>query len=211
MKKSIIRPIYKRDNKNNISNYRPIAILPAISKIFERSASIQFIKFFETSKRITENQHAYRPQHSTITCLAETINDVHHALDNKKHATLITLDLSKAFDCLNHHLLLQKLSNLGLDDDSLAWTKSYLENRTQVTKFQHFTSTPTTSPTGVPQGSILGPLLFICFTNDLPTNFAKIGKINAYADDTQILVTAKTTSELKNKIELAISTAQGYI
>ena len=210
MKKAIIRPIYKRDNKNNISNYRPIAILPAISKIFERSAQIQFTKFFETTKRIIENQHAYRPQHSTITCLVETIDEVHQALDNKKHAALITLDLSKAFDCLNHNLLLQKLNHLGLDDSSLAWTKSYLENRTQVTKFQHFTSNPTTSHTGVPQGSILGPLFFICFTNDLPTNFTKIGKVNAYADDTQILVTTKTTSELKQKIELAISTAQNW-
>merc|ERR1711972_717933 len=75
---------------------------------------------------------------------------------------------------------------------------------------QHFTSDPTTSNTGVLQGSILGPLFFICFTNDLPANFTKIGKVNAYADDTQILVTAKTSSELKKKIELAISTAQNW-
>ena len=88
--------------------------------------------------------------------------------------------------------------------------KSYLENSTQVTKFKNFTSTPETTTTGVRQGSILGPLLFICFTNDLPENFSKICKISAYADDTQLVITAKTIGELKGKIQKAIEIAQNW-
>ena len=208
MKSAIIRPIYKKDNKNDIANYRPIAILPALSKIIERSAANQLIAFFEENKLFTKFQHAYRKMHGTITCLAEIINNVYRAIDNKEHVAIITLDLSKAFDCLNHQLLLHKLIKLGLSNPSISWMNAYLTNRTQVTKFKNFTSATESPKTGVPQGSILGPLLFICFTNDLPPNFSEICTVNAYADDTQLLVTAKTISELKIKIKSAIHTAQ---
>ena len=208
MKSAIIRPIYKKDNKNDIANYRPIAILPALSKIIERSAANQLIAFFEENKLFTKFQHAYRKMHGTITCLAEIINNVYRAIDNKEHVAIITLDLSKAFDCLNHQLLLHKLTKLGLSNPSISWMNAYLTKRTQVTKFKNFTSATESPKTGVPQGSILGPLLFICFTNDLPPNFSDICTVNAYADDTQLLVTAKTISELKIKIKSAIDTAQ---
>ena len=210
MKFAIIKPIYKKDDRNDISNYRPIAILPALSKIIERSASNQLTPFFEINKKFTSSQHAYRKFHSPITCLAETINHIHQEIDSKKHAALITLDLSKAFDLINHKLLLQKLLNLGLHKSTLSWIKAYLSNRTQVTKFKNFTSKIETTSTGVPQGSILGPLFFICFTNDLPDYFKNICKINSYADDTQLLVTANSVPELKEKIEIAIKTAESW-
>ena len=210
MKSAIIKPIYKKDDKNDIANYRPIAILPALSKIIERSASKQLVSFFEEHQIFTKSQHAYRKMHGTITCLAEIINNIYRALDNKQHVAIVTLDLSKAFDCLNHQLLLQKLSKLGLKDPSISWMKSYLSNRTQVTKFKNFTSTVESPKTGVPQGSILGPLLFICFTNDLPPNFKNICSVNAYADDTQLLVTANSVNELKEKMKLAIDRAQSW-
>ena len=210
MKSAIIKPIYKKENKNDIANYRPIAILPALSKIIERSAAKQLVCFFEENKKFTKSQHAYRKMHGTITCLAEIINNIYRAIDNKQHVAIVTLDLSKAFDCLNHQLLLKKLSNLGLEDPSISWMKAYLSNRTQITKFKNFTSSVESPKTGVPQGSILGPLLFICFTNDLPPTFNNICSINAYADDTQLLVTANSTEELKEKIKLAIDRAQTW-
>ena len=210
LKSAIIKPIYKKDNKNDISNYRPIAILSALSKIFERSAETQLTSHFDEKTLLTPSQHAYRKGHGTITCLAETLNYIFQEIDAKNHAAIVTLDLSKAFDCLNHRLLLQKLKKLGLTDTSLNWMKSYLENRTQVTRFKNFTSNIGTTSTGVPQGSILGPLLFICFTNDLPENFLKICKISAYADDTQLIITAKTLPKLKEKIQTAIQTAQKW-
>ena len=210
MKFAIIKPIFKKDDRNDISNYRPIAILPAISKIIERSATNQLTPFFEVNQKLTASQHAYRKFHSPITCLTESLNFIYRTIDSKEHVALITLDLSKAFDCLNHNLLLQKLQNLGLHESTISWLKSYLSNRSQITKFKNFTSQKDTTSTGVPQGSILGPLLFICFTNDLPDYFKNVCKINAYADDTQLLVTAKSIPELKQKIELAIHTAETW-
>ena len=103
-KSAIIKPIYKKDNRNDIANYCPIAILSALSKIFERSAEIQLTTHFEGNSLLTSSQHAYRKGHGTITCLAETLNHIYKEMDAKNHAAIVTLDLSKAFDCLDHKL-----------------------------------------------------------------------------------------------------------
>ena len=118
--------------------------------------------------------------------------------------------MSKAFDTINHDLLLTKLKNLNLNQNSVDFLKSYLQNRTQFTKFSNFTSKEEKVISGVPQGSILGPLLFLCFVNDLPNSFENICKFSAYADDTQLIVSAKTLPELKVKIENVIQIAERW-
>ena len=105
--------------------------------------------------------------------------------------SIVSLDLSKAFDTINYDLLLTKLKNLNLNQNSVDFLKSYLQNRKQFTKFSDFTSKEEDVISGVPQGSILGPLLFLCFVNDLPLAFENICKFSAYADDTQLIVSAK--------------------
>ena len=210
MKKAIIIPIYKKENPDEISNYRPISILPILSKIFERSAVDQMVEYLEKNNLISPNQHAYRKLHSTVTCLTEVINHVHNLLENKKHTAIASLDLSKAFDSINHKLILKKLTNLGLKSEAVLYIKSYLANRRQKTKFQNFTSKEETVESGIPQGSILGPLLFLCFTNDLATEFEGICKMVAYADDTQLIIDASNLKQLKKKIEQVITTAQKW-
>ena len=196
LKRAIIRPIYKADDPNNISNYRPIALLPILSKIFERAATDQLMNFFIENLLLSKTQHAYLKNHSTITFLVEAINFIYKLLDQKLHTALVKIDLSKAFDTINHKKLLYKLKTLGLNENSLSWIASYLENRTQKTKFKYFTSTETPVTTGVPQGSILGPLLFICFTNDLAANFEdSLCKLLSYADDSTFIVNANSPSE----------------
>ena len=210
MKNAIIRPIFKEGDTNNIRNYRPIAILPTLSKIFERAATDQLVKFLEENNILSPCQHAYRKQHSTITCLVEAVNHIHRSLDNKKHTAIALLDLSKAFDCINHDILIRKLSYQGLHPSSTSWISSYLKNRMQRTKFQNLTSEERPTTNGVPQGSILGPLLFICYTNDFPDTLKNICKPICYADDTQLLLTADSEEELKTNMKLMIEKAQSW-
>ena len=210
LKRAIIKPIFKADDYNNISNYRPIAILPIISKIFERAATDQLMNFLVENNLITKTQHAYLKNHSTVTCLAELINHIYKMLDNRLHTAIVKIDLSKAFDTINHQKLIQKLNNLGLHENSLAWIASYLNNRTQKTKFKQFTSSEEPITTGVPQGSILGPLLFICYTNDFSSHFDEICKLLSYADDTTFVVSDTSPINLKNKIKKTIQTAQTW-
>ena len=208
LKKAIITPIFKEGDIDDIANYRPISVLTILCKIFERSASNQITKFLLENQKINPNQHAYQPAHSTTTCLTEILNEIYYLLDHNQYVALAKLDLSKAFDSINHNLLIQKLNALGLGSNSIKWISSYLENRTHITKFQQFTSIENQAITGVPQGSILGPLLFLCFINDLPDAFQNICKMYGYADDTQLIISAPTLDELKVKIESSISAAQ---
>ena len=209
MKVTIIKPIHKKDSTDDIANYRPISILPTLSKIFERSASDQMLNFLESQKKISNSQHAYRKKHSTTTCLVEVLNRIYKFLDMKMWVAIVSLDLSKAFDSISHSLLLHKLAKLGMHENCINWVKSYLQNRKQVTKFKSFTSEEETITPGIPQGSIIGPLLFICYTNDLSDEFEDC-QIYAYADDTQLITEAKNLNQLKRKVENIIKTAQKW-
>ena len=211
LKRAIIKPIHKSEDPNNISNYRPIALLPILSKIFERAATDQIMEFLIKNLLLTRTQHAYLKNHSTITFLVEAINFIYKLLDQKLHTALVKIDLSKAFDTINHKKLINKLKTLGLNENALSWIESYLGNRTQKTKFQYFTSSENPVTTGVPQGSILGPLLFICFTNDLASNFDdSLCKLLSYADDSTFIVNATSSTELKSKIKTTLEKAQSW-
>ena len=210
LKHARIKPLYKSEDINEPKNYRPISILPTLSKIFERAATNQITKYLEQNNLITHNQHAYRQKHSTQTCLIEVVNHLYELLDRKRIPAVISLDLSKAFDSINHDLLLSKLADLKMSESTIKWIKSYLSNRKQITKFQHFTSEEEEITSGIPQGSILGPLMFVCFTNDFSKSFDTSIKIMSYADDTQIVVDDKNMENLKTKIKSAIDTAQKW-
>ena len=210
MKIAAIKALHKKDDKNTFSNYRPISILPTLSKIFERSATKQLVEHLEKNNIIRPSQHAYRKGHSTITCLFEVVNYLYKLIDEKKIAAVVSLDLSKAFDSINHNLLLNKLSSMQLSENSLLWVKSYLSNRKQYTKFKDYISTEQPITAGVPQGSIIGPLLFICYINDLYPAFDSESKVYSYADDTQIIVNAKNTTQLIKRIDKTIETAQAW-
>ena len=210
MKKATITALHKKKDVNLISNYRPISILPAISKVIEKSATNQLVQYLEENNILSANQHAYRNRHSTVTCLAEVVDYLYQLWDDKKYAAIISLDLSKAFDSISHQLLLNKLAKIGLSENAILWVKSYLSERSQVTKFKDFTSSEQKVTAGVPQGSIIGPLLFLCFTNDLYENFDETCRVVSYADDTQIIINSDSSNQLKTSIRSTILTAQEW-
>ena len=165
--------------------------------------------YLEGNNKLNNTQHAYRKGHSTQTCLMEIIDHIHKERDLGKIVGIASLDLSKAFDSINHSHLLEKLRQLGLGTIAVNWCKSYLEDRTQKTKFGKHTSDEHTVTSGVPQGSILGPILFICFTNDMNDTFTNC-KVLSYADDTQLIVSGNTKHDVKRNLEHLIKTAQNW-
>ena len=209
LKKANVKALHKKGEYNNPAQYRPISILSTISKIFGRSAAEQLMKYYTMKKKLNTKQHAYQKNHSTTTCLYELVESAKQHIDQGYLVAIASLDLSKAFDSLSHNLILQKLLNMGLDGTAVHWVKSYLENRKQVVKFGRIKSDEETVESGVPQGSILGPLLFITCTDDIEDAMQDY-QIFSYADDMQILVKGTSIKEIERKLEEAIKKANDY-
>ena len=209
MKEAIVRPLFKKEDKEKPEFYRPVSILPVISKVFERSASNQMMEYLGNHGILSPTQHAYRPNHSTVTCLADLVDEVRRRRDKNETVGVIGMDLSKAFDSINHNILLKKLIEIGVGPNVVTWMKSYLTNRKQVVKFKNEISDQNIVLSGVPQGSILGPVLFIIFTNSLSNDLQKY-KLSSYADDSQIIISADSPKKMKEEIEEVLKIAQQW-
>ena len=204
LKLAKIIPIYKSKSPGEFSNYRPISLLTSLSKILEKIVHKRLYSFLENECILNPNQFGFRKKHSTIDAVTKFISDITTSLDNKESTIAIYLDLSKAFDTINHTLLLKKLDHYGIRGLPLAWFKSYLENRKHYIEYKKHTSRTCKIECGVPQGSIVGPLLFLLYINDLP-NIIKNAKTILYADDTTIYVSGKNLGNLREIINSEIS------
>uniref|UniRef100_A0A8C5NFT0 Reverse transcriptase domain-containing protein n=1 Tax=Gouania willdenowi TaxID=441366 RepID=A0A8C5NFT0_GOUWI len=195
MKIAKIRPIYKGGEKCNFTNYRPISILPQLSKILEKLFMNRLDKFIEDNNILHEGQYGFRKGRSTAMAIIDITENIREALEKKLFVFGIFLDLKKAFDTINHDILEEKLQNYGIKRNALKWIKSYMTNRRQYVDFEEHTSKCQTIQCGVPQGSILGPKLFILYINDI-FKVTNCLKLTLFADDTTILCSGKDINTL---------------
>lgn len=185
LKVAKVVPIFKNKNPELYTNYRPISLLPCISKILEKVIHTRLYHFVNSSGRFYDSQYSFRPNHSTVDAVTELTSVLLESLDTKKHVVTVFLDLSKAFDTINHKTLLHKLKYYGVRGRALDWFTSYLSGRKQYVTYDSVSSSIYEITCGVPQGSVLGPLLFILYTNDLP-NSLEHSKCILFADDTTV-------------------------
>jgi hypothetical protein len=199
LKISKIIPIYKSGETDSLNNYRPISILSVFSKLLERIIYNKLNKYLKTNQIINRGQYGFQKQHATEHAILDLSNRISKSFKQKKFTLGIFIDLSKAFDTVNHEILLTKMENYGIKNQALKWFKNYLNDRHQcVIIDKKSNSNLLKTKCGVPQGSILAPLLFLIYINDLP-NASNIFKTIMFADDTNLFYSSKTIEDLFKK------------
>ena len=220
-------PLFKKGDPLEAKNYRPVAILCIVSNIIERAIFLQIVDYMCKNSLFHPNHHGFRAYHSTTTAMVQMYDSWVQATEDKMYTGVCMLDMSAAFDVVDHSILLKKLELYGFDPSSLAWIENYLSGRSQAVYIDGAFSSYKDIKTGVPQGSILGPLIYLLFTNDLPetvyscgdeshvnnlvTNCLVCGGICCFADDSTYSVSTKDLEMLKSKLHSSYNIMANYL
>ena len=196
LKVAKVTPIYKSGNKHLFNNYRPISVLPSFSKLLEKVVYQKLSNFLENNQLLNKHQYGFRRKHSTIHPILHFIKHITESSNKptKDNTLGVFIDLTKAFDTISHEILLEKLKYYGIRGLSNDWFRNYLSDRKQFMEINNVTSSRTTITHGVPQGSTLGPLLFLIYINDLP--HATQLNVLSFADDTTVYSSNHSTCNL---------------
>lgn len=202
-----VLPLFKSGDHTDLNNYRPISKLCCLAKVLETLANHQLRAFLDSHNILQSNQSGFRPGHSTVTATSLVVNDILNDLDTRQHCAALFIDLSKAFDTVDHDILLTKLSHIGLDGPSIRWFTSYLTGRKQAVVASNVKSSSLFINKGVPQGSVLGPVLFTLYINNI---FFPSGpnKIHYYADDTILYCSGSTLAQAVTGLQTVFDSFQ---
>ena len=204
LKRGLITPIFKKGDSRYLDNYRPVSTLPIFGKILEKLIYNRLYSFLSSKNAIYQNQFGFRKRHSTSHAVNYSINKILKEHEAKMHVIGIFIDLSKAFDTIEHNKLLEKLLHYGIRGKSHDILKSYLSSRIQKTKFKGVHSDECRVEFGVPQGSVLGPLLFLIYINDIVRS-TDLGSFVMFADDTNIFVSGESEKKVYEKANIVLA------
>lgn len=199
-------PVYKKGDPGKVENFRPISIIPVFAKVIETAMKNQILEYFETNELFSEAQHGFRKGRSTTTATMDLVNKIKLSFEKRECMALTLCDLSKAFDCIPHTVLLNKLSRYGLGGTVLATLKSYLENRRQIVSVQGALSQELKLHYGVPQGSVMAPLMFLGFVNDI----SSLGQYLQFADDTTLLSNGINATKAQEEADVLFDTTKNW-
>ena len=205
-----VTALFKDGDKSLKDNYRPISILPTISKIIERSAHIQLSSFLEENRLLSQSQFGFRLKRSTSTALIAFTDQVVESMDKGCATGTVFLDLRKAFDTVDHLLLNNKLRSPGIAGKSLEWFNSYLSGRVRQTMCVNALSPPAKITMGVPQDSILGPLLFLVYINGIQSELQH-SKITMFADDMAFYCHENSPTNLQSKLNADLAAITSWL
>ena len=209
LKSARITPLHKKNSKTEAGNYPPVSVLCIISKVLEKIVFLQIDKYLKEKNVLYEHQSGFRSSHSTETCLIHLMDWIRMKSDKGNFVGMVLLDLQKAFDTVNHQILLQKLQAIGVNNSSLQWFQGYLSGRTQLVDIAGTYSSLKAVTCRVPQGSILGPLLFSIYVNDLPSVVAC--KVLLYADDTALIVSGMDIHEIEQTLAKELKCVRDWL
>ena len=193
-----VKPLFKKGSKTDPSNNRPVSLLPLLCKVFEGVAVDQTEEFLSLNKVLCDYQFGFRKNHSTDTCLSFLNEKMLKGFDDGLVTGMILIDLQKALDTINHDILLKKLSIIGFSDHTVKWFQSYLSKRKFNVNLENSFSEVSNISCGVPQGSIIGPLLFLIYVNDTP--MAVKCNLFLYADDTCLVFQSKNVNDIEKQL-----------
>ena len=208
-KTGTIIPLPKSGSLVKVSNWRPICLLNCVSKIAEKTVHKQLLDYMIANNIIADEQAGFVPGRSTGDSIFGLVNHLYSAMNKQERSAVVFLDLRKAFDTVDHSILLQKLRHYGIDDASRGWFQNYLDSRLQQTRANDMTSSLQEVRMGVPQGSVLGPLLFIVYMNDVINSITHSSTF-LYADDLAIVISGKDPERVKSLLQLDLDSVSRW-